>query len=64
VSVDLSSPPVMLAGNQGTGGNTYFPRETPPWQKEITSFFKPTAVDSVKTFKPASNENSGEMSMV
>jgi hypothetical protein len=54
----------MLAGTQGTGGNPYFPRETPSWQKEITSFFKPTAVDSVKTFEPASNENSGEMSMV
>jgi hypothetical protein len=54
----------MLAGNQGTGGNAYFPRETSPWQKEITSFLKPATVDSVKTFKPASNENSGEMSMV
>jgi hypothetical protein len=54
----------MLAGKQGTGGNPYFPRETPSWQKEITSFFKPNAVNSVKTFEPASNENSGEMPMV
>ncbi|XP_069682054.1 uncharacterized protein [Periplaneta americana] len=23
------------------GGNSYFPRETPVWQKEITTFFKP-----------------------
>jgi len=54
----------MLAVNQGTGGNPYFPRETPSWQKEITSFFKPTAVDSVKTSEPALSGNSGEMSMV
>jgi len=54
----------MLTGKQGTGGNPYFPRETPSWQKEITGFFKPTAVDSVKTFEPALNEKSGEMSMV
>jgi len=54
----------MLAGKQDTGGNPYFPRETPSWQKEITSFFKPTAVDSVKIFEPALNEKSGEMSMV
>jgi len=50
-------------GKQGAGGNPYFSRETPSWQKEITSFFKPTAVDSVKTFEPASNDNNGEMSM-
>jgi hypothetical protein len=64
VSVDLWSLPVMLAGKQVIGGNPYFPRETPSWQKEITSFFKPTAMDSVKTCEPASNEDSGEMSMV
>jgi hypothetical protein len=27
---------------QNSGGNPYCPRETPPWQKEITNFFKTT----------------------
>jgi hypothetical protein len=38
----------MLAGQQNTGGNLYFPHETPSWQKEITHFFKSATVECRK----------------
>ncbi|KAJ9601523.1 hypothetical protein L9F63_000266 [Diploptera punctata] len=37
---------------QNAGGNPYCPRETPPWQKEITKFFKTN---------PKQNENNTKM---
>jgi hypothetical protein len=55
----------MLAGKQNTGGNPYFPRETPSWQKEITAFFKSITVESAKKSENLSNEKSSRgMSMV
>ncbi|PSN51047.1 hypothetical protein C0J52_15419 [Blattella germanica] len=32
-----------------SGGNPYCPRETPPWQKSITHFFKTTPNDGGNT---------------
>ncbi|KDR09006.1 PCNA-associated factor-like [Zootermopsis nevadensis] len=45
---------------QNIGGNPYFPHETPSWQKEITSFFKSAAVDSMKKTQIPSNEESSQ----
>lgn len=55
----------MLTVKQNIGGNPYFPHETPSWQKEITSFFKSAAVDSMKkTQIPSNEESSQEITMV
>jgi hypothetical protein len=55
----------MLAGKQNKGGNPYYTRETPSWQKQITSFFKSAEVESMKKCQTPSNENSSqEVSMV
>lgn len=36
------------SSDSGKGGNPYFPRETPEWQKEITTFFTKPACDTTK----------------
>lgn len=56
-----SCPTTSSTGQQNTGGNPYFPRETPSWQKEITNFFKSATVESRK--KRAPTNESRERSM-
>ncbi|XP_012262556.2 uncharacterized protein LOC105689820 [Athalia rosae] len=46
-----TKPNSQKKGRDNGGGNSYFPRETPSWQKPITSFFN--------LQQPESGESSG-----
>ncbi|XP_029843228.2 PCNA-associated factor [Ixodes scapularis] len=49
-----SSSSSKNANDRYSGGNAYCPRPTPPWQKEITTFF------TAKPKEPSGSSESGE----
>lgn len=59
-STSSSTPGKSSKKNEG-GGNPVCPRETPAWQKEITSFF-PTKQSSDEGSSTSTSTNSSESS--